>query len=779
MPNNSFAARYGTWIVDHKWRVLLLTLIALFAAASGGRFLGFITDYRVFFSPDNPKLVAFETLQRTYTKNDNVLYVIAPKDGKVFTRQTLGMVEDLTREAWQTPFSIRVDSITNYQHTVAEGDDLIVHDLVENSPDLSNEELQQIREVALNEPLLVNNAVSPTGHVTGVNVTIQLPDETGGGKVEEIVAFSRDLSEKMKLKHPDIDIYLTGMVMMNNSFQEASQKDMATLVPLMFMVVIVVMGLLLRAVSGTLVSVIIILFSIAAGMGLAGWSGIKLTPPSASAPNIILTLAVANSVHILVTFFYGMRHGMEKKAAMVESLRINLQPVFLTSVTTAIGFLSMNFSDSPPFRDLGNIVAMGVIASFIFSVTVLPVLMMILPVRVREGKTRGHHAMDKFAEFVVNQRGRLLWGTAIVIVLLASFIPRNEMNDEYVKYFDESVDFRVSTDFATDNLTGIYLIQYSLKASDKGGISDPEYLRTVDNFAQWYRQQPETLHVNTITDIFKRLNKNMNGDDPAFYSLPGERNLAAQYLLLYEMSLPYGLDLNNQINVDKSATRFTATLHSISSKGLIQLEERAQQWLRDNAPASMRSDGASPSIMFAHIGMNNIKSMLTGTTIALVLISFILVFALRSFLIGSVSMVPNLVPAAMAFGVWGLAVSEVGLGLSVVTGMTLGIVVDDTVHFLSKYLRARRERGQDTYESVKYAFSTVGMALWVTSLVLMAGFFVLTFSTFKLNSGMGLLTAITIGLALIADFLFLPPLLMKLEGRKKQDAIAEPAKATT
>ena len=131
-------------------------------------------------------------------------------------------------------------------------------------------------------------------------------------------------------------------------------------------------------------------------------------------------------------------------------------------------------------------------------------------------------------------------------------------------------------------------------------------------------------------------------------------------------------------------------------------------------------------------------------------------------------MVPNLVPAAMAFGVWGMVVSEVGLALSIVTGMTLGIVVDDTVHFLSKYLRARREKNANTYEAVRYAFSTVGMALWVTSLILIAGFCVLTFSTFKLNSGMGLLTAITIALALLADFLFLPPLLMKLEDRKNK-----------
>jgi len=167
--------------------------------------------------------------------------------------------------------------------------------------------------------------------------------------------------------------------------------------------------------------------------------------------------------------------------------------------------------------------------------------------------------------------------------------------------------------------------------------------------------------------------------------------------------------------------------------------------------------------MFAHIGSRNIRSMLTGTTVALVLISLILVFALRSVKIGLVSMIPNLAPAAMSFGLWGILVGEVGLGLSIVTSMTLGIVVDDTVHFLSKYLRARREQNLGSQDAVRYAFSTVGTALWVTSLVLIAGFLVLTHSPFKLNADMGLLTAITIAFALAADFLFLPPLLMKVD----------------
>jgi hypothetical protein len=180
----------------------------------------------------------------------------------------------------------------------------------------------------------------------------------------------------------------------------------------------------------------------------------------------------------------------------------------------------------------------------------------------------------------------------------------------------------------------------------------------------------------------------------------------------------------------------------------------------------MWSHATGLSVMFSHISERNIKSMLGGTTFALVMISGILMFALKSFKMGMISLVPNLAPATMTFGFWGLVVGEIGMAVSVIAAITLGIVVDDTVHFLSKYTRARREMGLSSAEAVRYSFRTVGVALVTTSVIVAAGFLVLTQSGFKINSSLGLLTAITIAFALMADFLFLPPLLMKLDRDK-------------
>lgn len=774
MIPDALAARFGRWVVDHAWTVLIVSIVLVAAAAAGARYIQFTTDYRVFFNKDNPELQAFERLENTYTKSDNVLMVLSPRDGKVFTRKTLAAVKELTDEAWQTPYSIRVDSITNFQHSFAHGDDLVVQDLVGDAWRMSTPEIKQVEKVALHEPLLVNQLVNPEGSVTAVNITIQMPGTNTSKETPEIATFVRHLRDQFVRAHPDIEVRLTGLVMLDNAFAEASQTDMMTLVPISFLVIIVSIGLLLRGWAGTVASTWVIIFGVAAAMGLTGWLGIHLTPPSATAPLMILTMAVADSVHLLSSFYHQLRQGAAKKAAMVESLRINLQPVFLTSATTAIGFLSMNFSNSPPFRDLGNIVAMGVMAAFVMAVCFLPALVVVSPVTVKTRMEGRATVMERLAEFVIARRRILLYGMGGLVIALAVFIPRNQLNDVFVDYFDHSVPFRTATDYTTDHLTGLYRIDYSLSSGKSGGVSDPKFMQDVAAFTGWLRQQPEVMFVSSYTDIMKRLNRNMHGDDPAYDRLPGNRDLAAQYLLLYEMSLPYGLDLNNQINVDKSATRLDASLHTLSVNEVLAFTDRADRWLKHNTPA-LHAEAGGPSLMFSHIGRRNIRSMLLGTSLALVLISLLLAGALRSLRLGLVSLIPNLVPAAMAFGAWGVLVGEVGLSLSVVTGMTLGIVVDDTIHFLSKYLRARREQGLSPSDSVRYAFRTVGTALWVTSAVLMAGFIVLTLSAFKPNSEMGLMSSITIGLALAADFLLLPPLLMKMEERSDERAAADTA----
>jgi predicted RND superfamily exporter protein len=445
-------ASLGPWVVRNRWWVIVATVAIVVAIGSGVRFLSFNMDNRVFFSADNPQLVALENLEDTYVKTYNVVFIVAPESGDVFDRRTLDAVETLTEASWQIPYSSRVDSITNYQHTRAEEDDLIVANLVENVAELSDDELRQIRAITLSRPMLVDRLVSPSGHVTGINVNILLPGESQQ-EVPEVAQFVRELANDIKQQYPGIDIHMTGALMIDNGFGEITADDMSTLVPIMFLVLIVITGIALRSLGGTLATLMVILMSMLTGLGAAGWMGLQLNTASAVAPTIILTLAIADSVHILVAMFHKMHEGKGKADAIAISIQQNLHPVFLTSITTVIGFLTMNFSDAPPFRDLGNIVAIGITAAFFYSVLCLPAMMSLLPGRDISKAAPGCEcececcSCQGLANFVVKHYRALFWGSLAVILVLAAGALRIELNDDMIAYIGEKYQIRRASDF--------------------------------------------------------------------------------------------------------------------------------------------------------------------------------------------------------------------------------------------------------------------------------------------------------------------------------------------
>lgn len=787
--------RYAEFVIRYKYVVLIFSILTVLLLAMGGKNLVPTNDYRVFFSDENPHLKAFDQQQKIYTKNDTVIFAISPHDGNVFSRETLAAVEEATYAAWQFPFVIRVNSVTNFQYSRAEGDDLIVEDLVEGARSFSDEQLLDAKRVVLNEPRVVGRLLNKDASVTGIAMTFQLPDESLGATPQAVLAANPQVVQavralkKQLLDKYAIDIHLSGDVLLSTAFFEASMLDIQTLFPLMFIVIIGVMLLLLIALSvsnktvGELVTsvlssgivtvfvVLLMVLSIMVGMGVGGWMGIKLTPPSFAAPTIIMTLAVADAIHFLVTLYLGMRKGMTRHEAIIYSLRLNIGPIFLTSITTAVGFLSMNFSDTPPFHDLGNMTAIGVMAAFFLSVTFLPALLAIVPIRVAKTESELANIMHSLGEFVIRRRRAIFIFSSLLSVLFVAAVPLNEFNDNFVGYFSKNIEFRTDTDYVNNNLTGIYQIQYSMSAGRDYGVSEPEFLKKLDKFTEWMRAQEHVLHVDSFTDTFKNINKNMNGDAEEYYRLPEDGQLAAQYLLLYELSLPEGLDLNNQMDIGKSSTQIVVTVENLKSTQITALAERGTRWLKENT--GLEAHGVGPAVMFSYISETNMKSMLLGTFVAIIIISLLILISLRSLRIGLLSLVPNLLPLAASFGLWGMLIGQVNVAVSMVTGMALGIVVDDSVHFLSKFLRARREEHMSREDAVRYAFSSVGLAIVVTSIILVCGFSILAMSNFGMNSNMAILTAIAIIMALVADFMLLPVLLLKLDKKHRSGQAAD------
>ena len=755
--------KYTDLIIRMRWWVILLPVVGFMTLGTGARHMELEQNYRIFFGPDNPQVVALDAMEEKFSKFDWHTFVVHNPKGTIFTPDALTAIREITDAGWKIPHATRVDSLVNYQYSWSVDDDMIVEDLLPAGLERDASAIARAREVALSDPITAGNVVTRDEDTALITVRVLLNEEDGAA-VRESAFGARALASQARENHPDLRFELTGTAMLTNAFGEAPLNAARSVFPAMFFLVGLFMVITIRSVSGIIGTIGVITLSTVGAMGASGFLGINMNPVTLAGPVVILTLAIADSVHIVLTMRGEMRQGSDKISALKKSIQINAEPIFLTSLTTAIGFLIMNFSDSPPFHALGNMTAIGVGFAWILSMTFLPAVLSVLPMRETEGSSKSESMLLSLANFVIAHQRKLAFVLTGSVIFFIASIFRMDINDVPHQYFAKSIDFRNASDFLDDQ-KGFYGFFMSVDSSGPGGINDPEYLDSLDRFATWFREQDTVQHVSVYTDIIKRLNKNLHGDDPAYYKIPENRELAAQFLLLYEMGLPYGLDLNSQINVDKSATLVSVSVQHSSLRECRELGERAEQWLLDNGPGTVPQPATGVAIMFSHIAGRNISSMVGGTLVAFVLIALIMIVSLRSVLLGVLSLVPNIVPAATAFGIWAIVVGHAGFAISVVAGLSIGIIVDDTVHFLSKYARARRVLGLDAEDAVRYAFATVGQALLSTSLIVAGGFAVLGLSTFRVTMLMGTLTSLTVVCALVADFLLLPALLLILDRR--------------
>ncbi len=754
------------FVTGRRWLTVALSLVVMLALAAGaGRIIEVDVDVRNHFAEDDPHIVALEWMEETYALSDTALVAVAPKNGTVFAYEALVAIDELTEQLWRTPYATRVDSIANFSHSEGREDELIVDPLIDDARSLTTTDIERIRRIALATEEIAGRFVSRDGRVAGLVVSVVLPDEDRELAKLEVTDFLHATAAAARQKHPTVDYHIAGELVLDRAMRDAIDSEMALLGPVALGTMLLLAMIMLRSIWGTVAILMMMIVVILSALGFIGWTGMKLFGESGAAFFVLLAVTVAHSVHIIEGMAAGLRRGMDRKQAAAHSLQINAWPVFLTSLTTAIGFLSLNFAEMPPFKVMGNVVAFGAICALFYSVTLLPAFLALVPMRARLARAERSDMFDRLGRFVVSWRTTLLWSFGVLVVVLIAGISRIELRENWLELLDESYEFRRASDFISENFAGVETYEYSLESGREGGVTDVEYLGKVDALAEWFRAQPEVAHVFGIADILKRLNRNLHDENPAFYRLPDDSELAAQYLLLYELSLPVGRDLNNLINVERSATRLTVVLKSLSTDQKIALDDRAQAWFRQNAP-SLATRATGVAVVGARSIQRNIEGMLIGTVVAMTIVSLLLLLVFRSVRFGLISLIPNFVPAAMAMGLWGYAVREVGVAAAVVTAIAFGIIVDDTIHFMTKYLRARKS-GLLPSESVQSAFGSVGKALLATTVVFALGFMVFGASGMSTNQALGLLVGITVIVALLADFLFLPPLLMALDGTKE------------
>lgn len=761
--------------------VMFVCLVLCAAALAGLPRLTLSSDSRVFFDPKSTELVELEDFENKYGQNNGVLFVVTPRDTtgphKVTDPAMLATIKDLAARAWKLPHSTRVESLTNFPHVTSDADSFSVEELVPDASDITPGRALAVEEIALADPLVVNRLISADAKASGILVNFNLPEE-GSREVREIIAASRALAAEIEADYPDADVKLTGNVMLLGTFAEAAVSDAFLLIPVSLVLSGLVMLLFVRAVRPSLAIISLLALSSASAVGIAGWLDFVINPASIAAPIIIVTVNMAAAVRIVTTTMAHLGQGMGKQEAIARSLSIHIRPVSLTTFTSAIGFLSMNLAEAPPFRDLGNIVAFGIGIAYLFTFTWLPALLVRMDLKPTEN--RSERAMIALGHFVNRNYLSLLVLCGFVVVGSGIWLQRITLDDDFARYFDSRFEYRVDSDFTEARLTGLNIIEFDIGAGRDNGVYDPAYQRKLAEFLEWLRAQPHVVSVIGIPDITRRIEKAVDparlATSPQANDIPVDGNRIAQYFLLYELSLPYGSSLNDQINVSRSSSRVTVILRHVKSSEIRALNLAAQDWLAENAPPAMAASGISINVLFSNVSWINIRSMI-GTTIASMLVIAVIVgLALRSTAYGLLSIVMNIMPSIVGFGVWGLLIGQIGLAASVITAMTIGLIVDDTIYFLMMY-QAARARGLSSEAAINEVFETVGTAMLVITVSLAVGFGVLIASGFEVNRSLGAQTTIVILANLFIDWLMLPPLLRLFDRRKISPASASDAKA--
>ena len=757
---------FAKLLIKYRYLSIGLVIIVVCLLATGLTKLTFNPDLETYFPEGHPAVVRYNEIDDMFIPTDNLIIAVHSNEGTLFNGDNLKVIEELTRKSWTIPYSVRVDSLTNYSYVKSVNDDLIVEPFIEEAEKKSIEFIEKRKDLVAGEDIIYKSLISEDKKTSVVSIIVDPPGPNKEDQNSELINYILGFIEPIKESNENLDIRLLGNPYLDYISPRIVKAEMPVVMPLMLLLIFLIVFLMIRSYVAVLATFVVILMSLIATFGSIGILGNPLNQMVTTIPILIITLALADCIHLFSIYFQNRIKGISSKESMEKSLEMNIQPLFLTTISTCIGFLCLNFIEVTPLRDLGNAVAIGIGFAFIFTIFFIAPIVSFFEVKTASKVTKQTRFSTSVGSFILKNGNKLIFSITSISFLILLCIPMNELDENPTQMYAEGfTSFSSDTLWLDEKLSVTFPVNF-LATNEEGQVSDPDFLEILDKFSVWLEEREQVNHVTSLANNMKNLNKSMHGDDPEWKKIPENADLSAQYLFFYEMSLPMGLDLNSSISQDRKSTKISATLKDMSSNEFKEFNNEVLGYLRQNNLENMISEASSFRVIFTYMVEAIVNSLLYGLFIGILLITLIIGLFFRSYLLPALSIFPNILPIGMGFGLWGLFVGDVGFMVAVGMGSTLGVIVDFTVHFLSKYELARKEFKKSVEESVIYSFETVGFALIIMTVVLALGFSVLNLVTFIPIQDFAKFSVICFIGGLIINFLFLPNLLMKFDKRK-------------
>jgi len=793
-------AAFGRWagrVVRLRW-ILIVGMSAL-TLALGSRLLLLETETSTedYLFDRDPAKIAYDAFREQFGRDQACMVLVEPS--RVFDRDFLEALAALHRDIEASvPHLAEVTSLYNVRSVRGEGSELLVDDLLETMPE-DEAALARLEQTVRDTPSYLDSVISADGEVAILLVEADAysslgrseHDEsvddllaefdvdgssTGGEAVEdtalvpltgrENTAFTRALLEVIERhRAPGLTIRLTGQPLITYALADAMAADVPRIFGAALLLIGVAIAFLFRRLAPVFLAAVIVSTSLVATMGVSQLLGIPVSLASQILPSFLLAVGVGYSVHLMTLFFRELAEDPDRGRALEGALRHVGLPISMTAVTTAAGLASFLVAEMEPVAQLGIMGAVGVAITLLYSLTLLPALLVVLPLAPGRGRglDGGNPLLTACARMAIHHPRKLVAAAVVIALAAAASLPFLRFSSDPMDYFEEGYWLRDGTEYADRRIGGMQTLEVVIDTGRENGLHEPEVLRAMAGLeglvSELARQGEHVGRTASLLDVVRETHRALNENRAAYYAIPDDRELVAQELLLFENS--GSDDLEDLVDRRFSKARFSIRTTWEDGRDKFAFLARAAPRIEGALDGVAEVDLTGSVALIARVATATSESLVRSYVLALVLITPIMVLLIGSLRAGLASLVPNLVPILATLGL------IVGLGLEMDMFMLLGgciaigLAVDDSIHFISGFRRHYAEHG-DPERAVEETMETTGRALLFTSVVLVAGFAVLSLSTMANLANLGWMTACAIALAFVLDVTVTPALLVLL-----------------
>ncbi|MBF0278923.1 MAG: MMPL family transporter [SAR324 cluster bacterium] len=752
------------------------------------------TSTESFFHEDDPVLIAYEQFREDYGRDEVIILAIESEN--IFSLEFLSQLRRLHEELEEkVPNLEEITSMVNARSTYGEADELIVEDLLENFPE-SEEDLNALRQRVMGNKLYRNLLISAGGDATTLTIRTSLYQspklEEGFGPAqispnkpepelellsdEQIHQLLQIVSEVVeKYESEDFVIHLAGSPIVTDNLKLSLKKNMQLFLGMAVGSIAIFLFLLLRRISGMILPLLAVIFSLISTLSVMSYFDTAIKLPTQILPSFLLAVGIGASVHILSIFFVEIRKGKNKEEAMVESMSHSALPIVMTSITTAVGLWSFAGAEVAPIADLGIYSGAGVMICLGVTLFLLPTLIALVPIWTKPMETseskRGvlDQVLFWLSTFSARHAGKILLVSILVLGFFIGGIPKIRFAHNMVTWLPDSWPVRQASDWIDHKMQGSIMLEFLIDSGKENGFHDPvllNHLEEMSVYAKSYaRENGQTFvgNVITLSDILKEIHKALNNNQEEFAAIPEDPQLIAQEFLLFENS---GADeLEDVVDSQFRTARFSVKVPWDNAAYYVKfVEDMNAEFKKKFGPEVQISTTGILFLLTTSIDLM-MHSTVISYLIAGALITLLMILLLRSLKLGLLSMYPNFFPILITLGMMGWLDIPMDMFSMLIGSIAIGLVVDDTIHFMHNYRRYFAETGSPV-KAVEKTLETTGRAMLLTTLVLSTGFGLFMFSPMLNLFYFGWLTAMTLVLALAADLLIAPAMMILLDRRK-------------